>query len=137
MYDEIEIVKAKEKQMKVLRNGNSSQLITVKLTSNIKFNDLQRALEEKIDFRNCKKLRLFTEKGVEIYQDDLEFLKDGTHLYASKGKKNKKRDVNNKKNNIFMFSLISRYRRKQYFKRRIVICIINCENSHHNCFPCV
>lgn len=86
MYDEIETVKAKEKQMKVLRNGNSSQLITVKLASNIKFSDIQRALEEKIDFRNCKKLRLFTEKGVEIYQDDLEYLKDGTHLYASKGK---------------------------------------------------
>jgi len=38
-----------------------------------------------MDFKNCRTLRLFTEKGVEIYEDDLEFVKNDTNLYASKG----------------------------------------------------
>ena len=42
-------------------------------------------LEERMEFKNCKTLRLFTEKGVEIYENDLEFIKNGANLYASKG----------------------------------------------------
>lgn len=68
-----------------MRNGNSSLSATIKLSHNIKFSDLRRVLEEKLDFKNYKTLRLFTEKGVEIYEDDLEYLKSDTTLYASKG----------------------------------------------------
>lgn len=85
MYEEIETVRAKEKQIRLLRNGNSAQNVTIKLNPNVKFNDIIRTLEDKMDFKNFKRMRLFTEKGVEIYQDDLEFLKDGTQLYVSKG----------------------------------------------------
>ena len=38
-----------------------------------------------MDFKGCTNLRLFTEKGVEIYEDDLDFVKNETCLYASKG----------------------------------------------------
>ncbi len=68
-----------------MRNGNSSLSANFKLSSNLKFSDIKKVLEEKMDFRNIKTLRLFTDKGVEIYEDDLEFIKNGTGLYASKG----------------------------------------------------
>ena len=32
-----------------------------------------------------KKLRLFNESGVELYEQDLQFVKDGDLLYVSKG----------------------------------------------------
>lgn len=51
----------------------------------MKFSEIKRILEEKMDFKNCKSFRLFTEKGVEIYEDDLDFIKTNTTLYASKG----------------------------------------------------
>ena len=68
-----------------MRNGNSSLSATIKISHNLKFSDLKRVLEEKLEIKNSKLLRLFTDKGVEIYEDDLEFLKNGTGLYASKG----------------------------------------------------
>ena len=51
---------------------------------NTKFSDIRRFLEKKFE-RNFTKLRLFTIEGVEIMEDELEFVKNNTTLYASRG----------------------------------------------------
>lgn len=42
------------------------------------FKDLARILK-------FKKLRLFNEEGAEYFEDDIQFVKNKTSLYASKG----------------------------------------------------
>jgi hypothetical protein len=38
-----------------------------------------------LPLNNIKRLRLFNAEGVEIQEDDMEFLKNGAVLYASRG----------------------------------------------------
>ena len=45
---------------------------------NLSFRDLSKLLK-------FSKLRLFNEEGAEYFEDDLQFLKNYTSLYASKG----------------------------------------------------
>lgn len=35
--------------------------------------------------KHFKQLRLFNQEGVEIYEDDLEYMKNGVTLYVSRG----------------------------------------------------
>ena len=42
-------------------------------------------IEDKLHIKGAKRLRLFDEQGVEIFEDDLEFIKNGKILYASIG----------------------------------------------------
>ncbi len=57
---------------------------TIKLTSQTKFTDIRRSLEQKMKI-SFSRLRLFNQEGVEIMEDDLEFQKQGIILYASQG----------------------------------------------------
>lgn len=38
-----------------------------------------------MNLTNIKRLRLFKEGGIELFQDDLEYLKDNDSLFVSKG----------------------------------------------------
>jgi predicted RecB family endonuclease len=59
----------------------------VKITQTTKFNDLKKILDSKLERGFTSMLRLFNFEGVEMMEDDLEFVKAGATLYASKGKK--------------------------------------------------
>ena len=53
--------------------------------------DLKSELKKKFNFNDVNAIRLFNQQGklfisgVEIFEDDLEFCKDGMSLYVSKG----------------------------------------------------
>lgn len=40
----------------------------------------------KLDLRGVTEFRLFNTEGVEIYEDDLEYIRNNSILYASRGK---------------------------------------------------
>jgi hypothetical protein len=73
---------AKMGQVKIYRNGDSTLFCSMKLTMQTKFTDIRRVLEQKMKC-SFTRLRLFNLEGVEIMEDDLEFQKAGTTLYAS------------------------------------------------------
>lgn len=68
-----------------MANGDSSRFIKMKISNNHKLIDIIQFLEEKWETR-YRKIRLFTSQGVEIFQDDIIYMKNGSELYVSKGK---------------------------------------------------
>lgn len=49
--------------------------------------DIFRVINEQNEniCKGAMQLRLFSVSGVEYFEDDLKYIKDGTELYASKG----------------------------------------------------
>jgi len=45
----------------------------------------QRFLEHNLKLKNISRLRLFNEQGVEIFEEDINFLKNESVLYVSIG----------------------------------------------------
>lgn len=74
------------RQLKIMINGDSSTFVKIKLSKNANFKEIAQNIEDKLDWKGLKKIRLFSPQGVEIFQDDLDFLKSGTTLYVSRGK---------------------------------------------------
>ena len=66
------------------RNGNFSTNCDIKVTSTTRFSEIRKMLEQKLE-KGFAKLRLYNHEGVEIMEDDVEFIKAGASLYASKG----------------------------------------------------
>lgn len=66
-------------------NGDSSTYIFVKIAKNATFKELAKIIQEKLELRNIKRLRLFQQEGVEIFNDDIDFLRSGATLYVSLG----------------------------------------------------
>ena len=50
----------------------------------MRFSDIKKFVSEKFQLK-IDYLRLFNAEGVEIMEDDLEFLKNNTSLFVSKG----------------------------------------------------
>ncbi|KRX02915.1 Protein kinase-like domain [Pseudocohnilembus persalinus] len=68
----------------IYQNGNAiSEPIKVKLSKRMK--DIKKQVIPHFNFPSTCKFRLFDEKGVEIFEDDLEYVQDEAILYASKG----------------------------------------------------
>jgi len=67
-------------------NGDYSTFVYIKISKNASFKEMAKIIEEKLDWKGLKKIRLFSPQGVEIFQDDLDFLKSGTTLYVSRGR---------------------------------------------------
>lgn len=57
----------------------------IEVPNNYKFSNLSKDIEDKLNLNNIKKFRLFTNQGVEIFEDDMDFIKEGSALYVSKG----------------------------------------------------
>ena len=74
----------KNMQIKIMINGDSSSFVFIRMSKNANFKEITKYIEEKLDWR-AKTIRLFSPQGVEIFQDDLDFLKNGATLYVSKG----------------------------------------------------
>lgn len=72
-------------QIKIYRNGDSNLCCSVTLRDNMKFHDIRRYLQQRWDVK-FEKLRLFNQEGVEQTEDDLDYIKNGTVLFASRGK---------------------------------------------------
>ena len=66
-------------------NGDSTSFVLIKISKNASFREMSKCIEERLDWKNQKTIRLFSTQGVEIFQDDLDFLKSGATLYVSKG----------------------------------------------------
>ncbi len=75
------------KHIKIFKNGaeNSKKYVTITLRYDLKMSDILSILEDKINFGNVTKLRIFTPEGVEIFEEDLPYVKNHAILFASKG----------------------------------------------------
>ncbi|KAL4448802.1 hypothetical protein ABPG74_012891 [Tetrahymena malaccensis] len=83
-FDEDFVVK--EKFMKVYKNGDPMMKpIEIKIQKGLTLNKIANTLEQKTDMKNIREIRLFNQEGVELYDDDLLYLKDKAIVYASKG----------------------------------------------------
>ncbi|CAD8196306.1 unnamed protein product [Paramecium pentaurelia] len=71
------------KSIRIYLNGDSSKYLDLKIAQNSNWSDIQTQLDQK--FTKFKEMRLFTQQGVEIFQDDVKFFKDGQSFYASRG----------------------------------------------------
>lgn len=47
--------------------------------------EIMKAVADKWDMRNISNFRIFTNEGVEIFEDDLKYLSASSQLYISKG----------------------------------------------------
>ncbi|CAK75963.1 unnamed protein product (macronuclear) [Paramecium tetraurelia] len=72
------------KDIKIYRNGDSNLCCTVTIRDNTKFHEIRKTLQQKWD-TYFNRLRLFNQEGVEITEDDIDYIKNGTVLFASKG----------------------------------------------------
>lgn len=72
------------KQIKIYRNGDSNLCCILTIRDNSKFSEIRKSLQSKWDIY-FNRLRLFNCEGVEITEDDLDYIKNGTVLFASKG----------------------------------------------------
>lgn len=75
-------VSSSAKRVRFYRNGNFQLYYDLKLTSTTRFSDIRKTLDSRLD-KGFNQLRLFNNEGVEIMEDDIEFIKDGAKLYAS------------------------------------------------------
>jgi len=71
--------------IKLYKNGDQSVAAEIKLRRNQKMSDIQREIEHKLHLKAAKQLRFFNQEGLEIFEDDLEYMKDGEVLFVSKG----------------------------------------------------
>lgn len=55
------------------------------VSSKLNFSDLKNMVKSKWSLKHIKTLRLFNSDGVEMFEEDLTFLKDKTTLYVSQG----------------------------------------------------
>jgi len=51
----------------------------------ISMKEIMKAVADKWDMRNISNFRIFTNEGVEIFEDDLKYLSASSQLYISKG----------------------------------------------------
>ena len=75
-------ISSSTKRVRFYRNGNFDLFYDLKLTSTTRFSDIRKTLDSRLD-KGFSHLRLFNNEGVELMEDDLEFIKDGAKLYAS------------------------------------------------------
>lgn len=61
--------------------------LDLKLTSDFKSKDIIEMIETKLKLKPVQKLRLFTSEGLEISPEELNYIKDGESLFASRGNK--------------------------------------------------
>ncbi len=50
------------------------------------FTDILSQIESYFHFKKIKRFRLFNKDGIELEQDDLEYIKENAIVYASAGK---------------------------------------------------
>lgn len=89
-------------------NGDSSTYIFVKISKNTSFKELAKIIQERLEWYNVKHLRIFQQQGVEIFNDDIDFLKSGATLYVSKGSDTLKMKIYKKKARILTKTLVFR-----------------------------
>ena len=69
----------------LFRNGRPERKLSINIIKNTSFYDFTNLIIEKMGLKNVKKLRLFKEGGIELFQDDLEYLKNNEPIFVSKG----------------------------------------------------
>ncbi|EGR27938.1 protein kinase domain protein [Ichthyophthirius multifiliis] len=84
--DDYIILPIKEKIVKIYKNGDPvMKPCDVKIQKNYNLQSIAQILDQKSEMKNFKCLRLFNNEGVEIFNDDIQYLKDKSVLYASNG----------------------------------------------------
>lgn len=89
-------------------NGDSSTYIFVKISKNTSFKELAKIIQERLEWHDIKHFRIFQQQGVEIFNDDIDFLKSGATLYVSKGSDTLKMKIYKKKARILIKTLAFR-----------------------------
>ncbi|KRW98473.1 Protein kinase-like domain [Pseudocohnilembus persalinus] len=84
LFPEQEIL---DKEIKILKNGekNIKKGIKIFLYKKYQLKDLKAICEKKLFKQQLQSFRLFTDQGVELFEDDLEYIAYDSTLYASNG----------------------------------------------------
>lgn len=72
------------KKIKLILNGNPSFCLLMKISQNLHMNDIEDLIKDKWK-KKIKRFRLFSAEGVELFEDDVPFLKPGRTFYVSRG----------------------------------------------------
>jgi len=72
-------------KIKVYRNGDANSSFDLKVNSEFKPKDLGELIETQLKLKPVQKLRLFTSEGLEISIEELNYIKNGEAIYASRG----------------------------------------------------
>lgn len=74
-----------DKNIKVHKNGSPTTFFDLKVKKSYKPDIIIKTIIENLQLQPVQKFRLFTVEGVEIYPEELLYLKDGDALFASRG----------------------------------------------------
>ncbi|EGR33051.1 protein kinase domain protein [Ichthyophthirius multifiliis] len=89
IYIQKELKQEKDKIIRIFLNDDTeiseNKHCKILLKKGSKFLDIQEKLRRGLNFYIKKFLRLYTNEGIEIYEQDLQFLQDGIMLLASDG----------------------------------------------------
>lgn len=66
-------------------NGKPNDIQKIKLKDRINFDQVKKTIMEALDYKSYKKIRIFKQGGVELYEEDVEFIHNNEMLYISKG----------------------------------------------------
>ena len=72
--------------MKICENGNSFKFVNLKLTKNTTLDFILEGIKKKMKWDSSLKIRIFTQKGIELHENDVKYIKDKDTLYVSRGK---------------------------------------------------
>eukprot|EP01017_Pseudomicrothorax_dubius_P023981 TRINITY_DN2552_c0_g3_i2.p1 TRINITY_DN2552_c0_g3~~TRINITY_DN2552_c0_g3_i2.p1 ORF type:complete len:295 (-),score=72.90 TRINITY_DN2552_c0_g3_i2:51-935(-) len=73
------------KQVVAYRNGDYTRCSNVSIRQNMSFVELQRALAHRFDVSDPTSIRIFNSQGIELYKEDLIFIKKDDVIYVSRG----------------------------------------------------
>ena len=84
MYAKEENIEERPNQIHIITNGQSEFEFTLHYKSFITQSQIQKAYESKWGLK-LRRMRLFTDEGVQFNNEDLRYLKNKQNLYVSKG----------------------------------------------------
>lgn len=73
--------------MRVVQNGNPTEMKSCILKKHINFDELAEIICEKMEIsrRGATKIRIFKTGGVEVFNEDVQYIKEGDILFVSFG----------------------------------------------------
>jgi hypothetical protein len=73
----------------VLRNGNHSRQAEILVKPGATFQQLRDEIVSKLTLRDTGIFKLFTNEGIELYEDYIPLLRDEDHIFVSLGIKDR------------------------------------------------
>ena len=84
-------LKKKKVEVKLILNKDFSVSKECRLNLLLSFDELCYAIKKELNLSKVKQFRLFKSSGIEIFEDDVKYIKNKEEIYISKGTAKKKK----------------------------------------------